>query len=210
MAVIERALAKTPADRFPSAADFISALSAAAAGPAAPADRSFRTDVGRLARSPCCRSKISAARGGHVSRGGHLRRVDPRARPDEGRARHRAHLVISCSVSGRPTSGRSAGSSTSRRSSRARCVVPASAFGCRHSSSPSRTDSSSGPGGYDREVEDVFALQEDLAGAIAAALQRDARRQLAHAGDHVRGLRALRHRPTSLEQTLTAGSGEGA
>ena len=210
VAVIDRALAKQPAERFATAAEFVSVLSDAAmtGRPDAPASRSTVESADSTIAVLPFENLGGPAEDTYLAEGicdelihmlGRMKGVRVTARTSSFSFRQRRTDIRQI---GRQLNVRSVIDGTLRRAGkRLRLSAQLINVGDGFQVWSER---------YDREVDDVFALQEEIAGAIASALRTTLEGSARAPAANFEVYRALCHRAPSLEQTFPAGLGEGA
>ena len=172
-AIVSRCLEKNPRERFQTALDVSQRAAPAAQGARArarPARRQAGRGQGRLDRGAAVREPERERRRRVLLRRPR-RRAAQRAREDQGAARRGAHVVVPLQGQGRDDRRRSGKASTSRPCSRAACARP----GNRVRISVQLVKVADGyhlwSETYDRTLDDIFAVQDDIAQSVVKELR---------------------------------------
>ena len=153
-------------------------------------------------RSRCCRSpNESNGQGPGLFFRRHLRGPAEPAGQGPAVAGHRAHLVVLLQGQGHRHSRRSRAGCTWRTCWKARCARRGTRCGSRRSWSTPRTDTQLWSQSYDRQLDDIFAIQDEIAARRGQGAEgHAARRGADSAHDRSAGLRV----PPAGEAARTA------
>ena len=176
--LIEKTLAKDPNERYQTSTELIGALQSL--------KKRFESSTVDVGASDCEGAPLdrrSSLHGHEPDRrdqeyfcDGTRRGAHQRARPDQGPSRGRPDVGVSVPRGRASTYARSARSSTSKRCSRGAFARRATGSASPRSSSTSRTATTSGPKRFDRDIEDIFDIQDEITRTIVDQLEGRARR----------------------------------